>query len=105
MSNLSRWLFLGIATVLSFNASVAASPPPAAIKFNGATPLEWSQRLADAEMKRLGGSLERGQGKARWDYAPGCWRSPWSGSVKSPATKLIFNLGRGRLLRMSRRME
>ncbi len=71
MSNLSRWLFLGIATVLSFNASVAASPPPAAIKFNGATPLEWSQRLADAEMKRLGGSLERGQGKARWDYAPG----------------------------------
>ena len=41
--------------------------------FNGATPLQWSQRLADSEMKRLGTSLETGgsNAKARWDYSPG----------------------------------
>ena len=41
-------------------------------KFEGATPLEWSQRLADSEMKRLGNSLEFGGSnpKARWDYSP-----------------------------------
>ena len=49
----------------------AAGEPPAT--FAGATPLEWSQRLADSEMKRLGNSLEAGGSnpKARWDYSPG----------------------------------
>ena len=53
-------------------APVAAVPPAgsAVTKFNGATPLEWSQRLADSEMKRLGHSLEAGAGRARWDYSP-----------------------------------
>ncbi|HVZ62995.1 MAG TPA: glycoside hydrolase family 88 protein [Lacunisphaera sp.] len=42
-------------------------------KFDGATPLEWSQRLAHSEMKRLGTSLEAGGSnpRARWDYSPG----------------------------------
>jgi len=50
-------------------ALVAAEP----IKFDGATPLEWSRRLADSEMKRLGTSLESGGSnpRARWDYSPG----------------------------------
>ena len=41
--------------------------------FSGATPLEWAQRLADSEMKRLGTSYEAGGSdpKARWHYAPG----------------------------------
>jgi unsaturated rhamnogalacturonyl hydrolase len=41
-------------------------------KFSGATPLEWSQRLADSEIARRGDSLAwRPGGKARWDYAAG----------------------------------
>jgi unsaturated rhamnogalacturonyl hydrolase len=39
-------------------------------QFDGATPLAWSQRLAASEMKRLGHSLESGNGKAHWDYSP-----------------------------------
>ena len=41
--------------------------------FQGSIPLEWSQRLADSEMKRLGTALEQGGSnpKARWDYSPG----------------------------------
>jgi unsaturated rhamnogalacturonyl hydrolase len=51
----------------------AAAPATAATKFDGATPLEWSRRLADSEMKRLGNSLEAGGSnpRARWDYTPG----------------------------------
>ncbi len=55
-------------------ASVSAQTPARlGPKFDGATPLEWSQRLADSEMKRLGDSLEAGGSnpKARWDYSPG----------------------------------
>ena len=60
---------LGIATlgVVSLGATAAEAPQ----QFNGATPLAWSERLAQSEMKRLGHSLEAGQGKARWDYSPG----------------------------------
>jgi unsaturated rhamnogalacturonyl hydrolase len=52
------------------------SGPPvssgAAKKFADATPLEWSQRLADAEMARKGDSLDwKADGKAKWDYAAG----------------------------------
>jgi hypothetical protein len=50
----------------------AGLPGPAAAaelprQFDGATPLEWSQRLAASEMKRLGHSLEAGAGNAHWD--------------------------------------
>ena len=61
-------------SVLSFSllaATVLAAVEP--VKFDGATPLEWSRRLADSEMKRLGTSLEAGGSnpRARWDYTPG----------------------------------
>ncbi len=61
--------FLGITAlaVIALHATAAEVPP----RFNGATPLEWSERLAQSEMKRLGHSLEAGVGKARWDYSPG----------------------------------
>src|SRR6185295_14386251 len=52
-------------------ASVGAqSPVP---KVDGATPLEWAQRLADSEMKRIGTGYEAGGSnpRARWDYSPG----------------------------------
>ena len=57
-------------------ALVAGAAPAPVPQFNGATPLEWSQKLADSEMKRLGASLERGgsgpkKWMGRWDYTPG----------------------------------
>jgi unsaturated rhamnogalacturonyl hydrolase len=41
--------------------------------FDGRTPLDWSVRMADSEMKRLGDSLEFGGSnpKAHWDYSAG----------------------------------
>ncbi len=52
-------------------ATLLAAAEPA--KFDGYTPVEWSRRLADSEMKRLGNSLEAGGAnpRARWDYSPG----------------------------------
>ena len=41
-------------------------------KFSGATPLQWSVRLADSEMARRGDSLVwKPGGKAKWDYTAG----------------------------------
>jgi unsaturated rhamnogalacturonyl hydrolase len=41
-------------------------------KISGATPLEWSVRLADSEMARRGDSLAwKPDGKAKWDYTAG----------------------------------
>jgi unsaturated rhamnogalacturonyl hydrolase len=41
-------------------------------KFSGASPLTWSQRLADSEMARRGDSLAwKPGGKAKWDYTTG----------------------------------
>jgi unsaturated rhamnogalacturonyl hydrolase len=41
-------------------------------EFAGATPLQWSVRMADSEMARLGDSLEwKEGGKAKWDYTVG----------------------------------
>ena len=52
--------------------SCATTPAPAPKKFSGATPLEWSQRLADSEMARRGDSLAwTPGGKAKWDYTAG----------------------------------
>jgi len=66
----TRTLF-ALAAVFAFVARSFAAEAPQ--KFNGATPLEWSQRLADSEMKRLGTALEAGGSnpRARWDYSPG----------------------------------
>jgi unsaturated rhamnogalacturonyl hydrolase len=52
------------------SATQKISSPPRI--FSGATPLEWSQRLADSEIARRGDSLVwKPGGKARWDYAAG----------------------------------
>ena len=58
-------LWLPLFTICTTSAS--ASP-----KFAGASPLEWSQRLARSEMARRGESLVwKPDGKARWDYSAG----------------------------------
>ena len=45
---------------------------PAPRKFAGATPLEWSVRMADSEIERRGDSLAwKEGGKAKWDYTAG----------------------------------
>lgn len=66
----TRTLF-ALAAAFAFIARALAAD--ASQQFNGATPLEWSKRLADSEMKRLGDRLESGGAnpKARWDYSPG----------------------------------
>jgi unsaturated rhamnogalacturonyl hydrolase len=61
-------LFAGL-----LSASLSAQPAkPAVTKFDGATPLEWSERLANSEMKRIGTGYESGGSnpRARWDYSP-----------------------------------
>ncbi len=56
--------------VLVLLASCATVTTPG--KFSGATPLRWSQRLADSEMARRGDSLVwKPGGKAKWDYTTG----------------------------------
>lgn len=60
----SLFLFTGVL------AAFAESAGPA--RFNGGTPLEWSQRLAQSEMARRGTTLDyQGAPRARWDYTTG----------------------------------
>jgi unsaturated rhamnogalacturonyl hydrolase len=47
-------------------ASALAAPD-----FNGAPPLEWSRRMADSEMQRLGTSLFHENPAAKWTYTTG----------------------------------
>lgn len=50
--------------------TVESSSAPTA--FNGATPLQWSVRMADSEMTRRDDKLAwRADGKAKWDYTAG----------------------------------
>ena len=54
---------------LTFATAPAAEPVPT---FAGATPLEWSTRLARSELARQAGALEAGATpKSRWDYTSG----------------------------------
>ena len=62
---------LALAAVCSTLVSCATnvSPPQ---KFSGATPLQWSARMADSEIKRLDDSpVFKPRGKAKWDYTVG----------------------------------
>ena len=62
-------LCAGCATQAPTPVKVVAAPPK---QFSGATPLEWSQRLADSEIARRGDSLVwKLNGKAKWDYTAG----------------------------------
>src|ERR1039457_5154795 len=68
----AAWLFLllcaGCATQTAAPQKNAAPPQ----NFSGASPLEWSQRLADSELARRGDSLAwQPGGKAKWDYTAG----------------------------------
>lgn len=56
--------------LVSFCVSCATTATPK--KFSGATPLQWSVRMADSEIVRRGDSLVWKQGgKAKWDYTAG----------------------------------
>ena len=60
--------FATLGLLLTSCATTAAVPK----QFSGATPLEWSQRLANSEMARRGDSLAwKPEGKAKWDYTAG----------------------------------
>src|ERR1017187_2229094 len=68
----NRVLFLlgtaGLSVLLISCATKTASTD----KFAGATPLQWSVRMADSEIARRGDSLVWKQGgTAKWDYTVG----------------------------------
>ena len=64
---LKQFGWLGL---LVLTGCVDARPQP--VDFAGASPLAWSQRLADSEMSRRGDSLAwQPDGKAKWDYTAG----------------------------------
>jgi len=67
-----RLLLPGAIMVAGLMAASVRAQTPAPEKFNGASPLEWSERLARSEMRRLGNSYEAGgtNPRARWDYSP-----------------------------------
>ena len=67
------FLTLGvIALSLVSCATNGANHETAAKRVSGATPIEWSRRLADSEIARKGDSLVwKPEGKAKWDYAAG----------------------------------
>jgi unsaturated rhamnogalacturonyl hydrolase len=72
MTSAIRHFFFAFLAALSAmsgrGADVAALPS----QFGGATPLQWSARMADSEMARLGGKLAwKPGGKATWDYSAG----------------------------------
>src|SRR5215472_3724421 len=50
----------------------SAATPAAPSEFSGATPLQWSIRMADSEITRLGDKLVwKPAGRAKWDYTAG----------------------------------
>lgn len=52
--------------------ALRAAEMAASVQFNGATPLQWSARMADSEMARRGDSLAwKNGGAAKWDYTAG----------------------------------
>ena len=60
---------LGMVCLMAVSCATHASAPK---KYSGASPLEWSQRMADSEMARRGDSLAwTPGGKAKWDYTAG----------------------------------
>jgi unsaturated rhamnogalacturonyl hydrolase len=70
---MKHFLVALLASALAAASSPLGAAEGGARRFGDATPLEWSRRLADSEMKRIGTSFEFGgtDPKARWDYTPG----------------------------------
>lgn len=56
--------FLTLAAVATATLTAAELPR----EFGGATPLEWSRRMAESEMARRGDTMFLGAPRARWDY-------------------------------------
>src|SRR5450756_1936155 len=68
-----RFIFtlLSVSALLIVSACRAIDATKPA-QFNGASPLQWSTRMADSEMARRGDKLAWKQGgSARWDYTAG----------------------------------
>jgi unsaturated rhamnogalacturonyl hydrolase len=68
------WLAASFAVSTSFlHAAAPADASSRSVqKFGDATPLAWSERMANSEMARLGDALNYAPGKkARWDYTSG----------------------------------
>jgi len=62
-------LCLGCLLILPLSCATRSA---SSIKIDGATPLQWSVRLADSEMARRGDTLIwKEGGKAKWDYTAG----------------------------------
>jgi len=73
ISGLSRRAFL-LGTWLGAAMMARGAEAPLPREFAGASPLQWSVRLADSEMARRGDSLAyREGGDAKWDYAVGLY--------------------------------
>jgi unsaturated rhamnogalacturonyl hydrolase len=65
-ARIAAYIFLAVLCV-SCATGIVSTP-----EFSGATPLQWSVRLADSEMARRGDSLDwQAGGKAKWDYTAG----------------------------------
>ena len=63
---------VGLMTLSSLVDASAAELSPAKKIYQGVTPLQWSVRMADSEIDRLGDSLDwKPDGRAKWDYAAG----------------------------------
>jgi unsaturated rhamnogalacturonyl hydrolase len=70
MSHMVRHLLFASLIMLSARCVHGADALP--LQFAGATPLEWSARMADSEMTHLSDRLAwKEGGKATWDYAAG----------------------------------
>jgi unsaturated rhamnogalacturonyl hydrolase len=66
-----RWFLCGTA-FWAVAARSVADAPPRSVDFGGATPLQWSVRMADSEMARRGDTLAwKEGGGAKWDYTTG----------------------------------
>jgi len=62
----------GLVSTILLSCAAGVAPAAAVLTFDGATPLQWSVRLADSEIARRGDSLDwKPGGKAKWDYASG----------------------------------
>lgn len=64
--------FISLCLIILSAPALRAVEPAASVQFNGATPLQWSVRMADSEMARRGDSLTwKAGGTAKWDYTTG----------------------------------
>ena len=71
--NFARTSWLAVLLLVCASCATPGTPQ----KYSGATPLEWSVRLADSEMARRGTAADwKPEGRARWDYAAGLFT--WS---------------------------